>query len=212
MNTGVLVSAAALVLALAACATAPETAPEPESAPVATAPHAVPAPPAVITPAPIVRAQPPIVAESKANELDALLAEFGRLRRLPPGELAREQDLARQAFIQSKSDAARVKWAMSAAVPGVAPADELRALELLDPLVKNSASALHGLAFLLSASIQEQRRLTTLVQGLQQNMQGLQQNNQALQQNVHGLQQKLDALRTLERSLTERGESAPRRR
>jgi hypothetical protein len=33
-----------------------------------------------------------------------------------------------------------------------------------------------------------------------------------LQQNLLSLQQKLDALRTLERSLTERGESAPRRR
>jgi phage shock protein A len=101
---------------------------------------------------------------------------------------------------------------MALAVPGSPPGEELRALELLDPVVKNQSAALHGIAFLMVAYIQEQRRLFAQVQGLQQNNQGLQQNVQALQQNVQGLQQKLDALRTLERSLTERREPAPKRK
>ena len=101
---------------------------------------------------------------------------------------------------------------MIGTVQGAAPGEETRALDMLDPLVKNPAAPLHGLAFLLSTYIQEQRRLSALAQGLQQNVQGLQQNNQTLQQNVHALQQKLDALRTLERALSERGEPAPRRR
>lgn len=141
-----------------------------------------------------------------------LLADYERLRRLPPAEVAREQEAARQSFHQARSDAARIRLAMTVSLPGSPPAEELRALELLDPLVKNASAPLHGLAFLFSTFIQEQRRLASLVQGLQQNLQGLQQNNQALQQNVHGLQQKLDALRTLERSLSERGEPAQRRR
>lgn len=213
MNAREFGAGAILILALCACATAPETVPEAESETpaVVTAPE-VPKQPTVSAPAPAARTPPPRIAESKSSELEMLLAEFERLRRLPPAELAREQELARTSYMQSKSDAARVKWAMSSSGPGAAPADELRALELLDPLVKNPASPLHGLAFVLSAAIQEQRRLASLVQGLQQNLQGLHQNNQALQQSVHGLQQKLDALRTLERSLTERGESAPRRR
>jgi hypothetical protein len=96
---------------------------------------------------------------------------------------------------------------MALAIPGVL-GTEAAALELLEPLVKNPTLSLHGLAFLLAAYIQEQRRLASQLQGLQQNVQGL-------QQNVQALQQKLDALRTLERSLTEREPPAgapPRRR
>ena len=164
-------------------------------------------------PEPIVeRAPPPQIVEPKPPspqvvrmiELDGLLTDFERLRRLSPAELAREQDSARQAFNQTRSDAARIRYAMALAVPGATGA-ETGALELLDPLVKNPAVPLHGLAFLLSAYIQEQRRLASQLQGMQQNVQGL-------QQNVQALQQKLDALRSLERSLTEREAATPKRR
>jgi FtsZ-binding cell division protein ZapB len=206
-------AAAAAALALAACASPPEAQPEAQAPVVAVAPPTVEKKPAIVTPAPVAKPERVVVpAEPKANELDSLLAEFERLRRLPAAELPREQELARQAFNQSRSDAARVKLAMASSLPGSPPGEEARALELLEPLAKNPTSTLHGLAFMLSAFIQEQRRLAGLAQGLQQNTQMLEKNNQALQQNVHGLQQKLDALRTLERSLSERGESVPRRR
>jgi chromosome segregation ATPase len=135
-------------------------------------------------------------------ELDGIFSDFERLRRLSPAELAREQDSARQAFNQMRTDAARVRYAMTLAAPGVNGA-EGAALEVLDPLVKNPAVSLHGIAVLLTAYIQEQRRLNSQVQGLQQQTQGL-------QQNVQALQQKLDALRTLERSLTEREAATPK--
>jgi hypothetical protein len=138
------------------------------------------------------------------NEVEILLTEFERLRRLSAAEIAREQEAARQAFNQTRSDNARVRLAMTMTVPGIAGNDEVRALDLLDPLVKNPTATLHGLAFLMAAYIQEQRRLASQVHGLQQSAQGL-------QQNVQALQQKLDALRTLERSLSER-EAAGRRR
>ena len=166
--------------------------------------------PPVTLPMPVVKPEP--VPEPDTKVLQTLLAEFGRLRRLTGPDLAREQEAARQAFAQSRSDAARVQLAMTLTVPGGAANDEARALELLEPIVKNTTAPLHGLAFLLTAQIQEQRRLTAQVQGLQQNNQGLQQNVQALQQNVQGLQQKLDALRTLERSMSERTEPVPRKR
>jgi DNA repair exonuclease SbcCD ATPase subunit len=150
-----------------------------------------------------------VVLPPEPASAETLLGEFERLRRLSAADLAREQDAARQAFAQTRSDAARVQLAMALTAPG-APSSE--AVELLEPLVKNPAAPLHSLAFLLSVQIQEQRRLIAQLQGLQQNNQGLQQNVQALQQNVQGLQQKLDALRTLERSLSERGEPAPRKR
>ena len=134
----------------------------------------------------------------RPTEAEALIAEFQRLRRLPGNDLAREQDAARQAFSQSRSDAARVRLAMTLTLPGSPANEESRALELLDPLVRNPGSALYGLALLMASYIQEQRRLGGQVQ--------------ALQQNMHGLQQKLDALKSLERSLSERGDGAPQRK
>ena len=205
----------AALLSLAACATmvAEEEAAEPE-AETGTAPAVAPrpAPPAKVAIAPPVTPPPPKVVVTpppapqitRTMEVDNLLTEFERLRRLPAAEVAREQEAARQAFNQTRSDPARVRLAMTMTVPGAAGNDETRALDLLDPLVKNPTAPLHGLAFLMAAYIQEQRRLAVQVQGLQQNAQGL-------QQNVHALEKKLDALRTLERSLSER-EAGGRRR
>jgi hypothetical protein len=146
---------------------------------------------------------PPLV---RTSEVESLISDFQRLRRLPAAELAREQEAARQVFNQLRTDASRVRLAMATAVPGGPAGDDARALELLEPLVKNPAAPLHGLAFMIATYIQDHRRLASQLQSSQQNVQGL-------QQNIQALQQKLDALMTLERSLTERGETgAPRRR
>jgi hypothetical protein len=156
-----------------------------------------------VPPLPVPEVVPPVKVSS---EVEGLIGDFQRIRRLPAAELAREQETARQAFSQSRSDAARVRLAMAIAIPGGPAGEDARALELLDPLVKNPAAPLHGLAFMIASYIQDQRRLATQLQSTQQNVHGL-------QQNVQALQQKLDALMTLERSLTERGEpGAPRRR
>jgi hypothetical protein len=205
---------AACVLALSACATIGEESEAPDAGAEAATPATAPAgaaPPAkvavappVVEPEPPEEPSPPRLPFPRVNEVELLLTEFERLRRLPAAEIAREQEAARQVFNQTRSDNARVRLAMTMTVPGIAGNDEVRALDLLDPLVKNPTAPLHGLAFLMAAYIQEQRRLATQVHGLQQNAQGL-------QQNVQALQQKLDALRTLERSLSER-EAAGRRR
>jgi prefoldin subunit 5 len=50
----------------------------------------------------------------------------------------------------------------------------------------------------MASYVQEQRRLAGQMQ--------------ALQQNMHGMQQKLDALKSLERNLSERGEAGTARR
>jgi hypothetical protein len=155
---------------------------------------------------PVVSPPPPVTPDApRASEVEILIGEFARLRKLGPLELAREQEAARQAFNQSRTDTARVRFAMAVALPGAAGSDEARALEVLDPLVKTPGAALHSLAFLLSSYVQEQRRLAAQVAGLQQNLQGL-------HQNVQGLQQKLDAIKSLERSLSGRGESSTVRR
>lgn len=198
---------AALVFAAGGCASVEETAVPPE--PAMPPPQVV-----VVQPTPPVEAKPPPTPEpvtppvtpqpSRASQVETLIAEFARLRRVQGVELVREQEDARREFNQTRSDSARIRLAMALAIPGGGTNDEVRALELLDPLVKTPGASLHALAFLMSSHIQDQRRLMAQVNGLQQNVQGL-------QQNVQGLQQKLDAIKSLERSLSGRGEAARRR-
>lgn len=200
---------AALSFLSAGCATLEQSGPGPEAAPAKPPPVAVVRPSPAVKPAPPppVVAAPPVVMPDvpRSSEIETLIADFARVRRLGPVELAREQETGRQIFNQSRNDSARLRFAMALAVPGAPGSDDARALDLLEPLVRTPAAPLHGLAFLLSSYIQEQRRLAAQVAGLQQNLQGL-------QQNVHGLQQKLDAIKTLERSLSGRGESGTVRR
>jgi FtsZ-binding cell division protein ZapB len=213
MNTRL--TAAAALLTLAACANTPDAEQPAEKPVVAVAPATKkPQPPAVVKPPASSQAEKtaPALGETRSSEVDVLLSDFERMRRMAAADLQREHEAVRLAFSQTRSDASRVRLAMLATIPGAGAGDEARAIELLEPLVKTPAATLHGLAFLLSALIQEQRRLAASAQGMQQNVQGLQQSNQTLQQNVHALQQKLDALRTLERALSERGEPVPRRR
>ncbi|MBM3357538.1 MAG: hypothetical protein FJY54_07405 [Betaproteobacteria bacterium] len=147
-----------------------------------------------VEPAPAVQLAPtvaPVEPPRPAAELENLLTYFLQLKRLVGPELGREHDAARLAYSRARSDYNRVRFAMVLALPNTAFNDEGRALEVLEPVAKNQASSLHGLAQLLSAHLQEQRRLAA---------------------NVQGLQQKLDALRTLERTLIERESGAATRK
>ena len=123
---------------------------------------------------------------SPVSDLDSLLLYFQHLKKLSGAELGKEHDSVSQAYARTRSEFDRVRLAMVLSLPNSPFRDEPRALELLDPMAKNRQAALHGLAFLLSAQIQEQKRLDGSVQSLQG---------------------KLDALKSLERSLTEREQS-----
>jgi len=115
-----------------------------------------------------------------ASDSESLLMYFEYVRKLSAAELAKEHDTARQLYARTPSDFNRVRYAMVLSVPGSAFSDDARALEALDPLLKHLEAALHNLAFAVSAQIQEQRRGQVL-------------------------QQKLEALKSLEKSLIERG-------
>ena len=122
-----------------------------------------------------------------SSDNESLLMYFGYVRKLPSAELVREHDTLRQTYAKSQSDFARVRYAMLLSVPGTPFNDDARALEALEPLLKNPDAALHGLAFIVSAQIQEQRR-------------------------GQGLQHKLDALKSLEKNLIERDQGGAVRR
>lgn len=125
------------------------------------------------------------------TELDRLLNYFQRIRKLAGAELGREHDSARLAYTRTRSDFDRLRLAMVLSLPNTGFNNDMRALELLEPMVRNQNSNLHGLAFLMSAFVQEQRRLGGSVQGMRQ---------------------KLDALKSLERSLIEREQAGQRPR
>ncbi len=114
-----------------------------------------------------------------ASDSESLLMYFEFVRKLPSAELAKEHDTVRQLYAASRSDFNRVRYAMLLSVPGTAFNDDARSLEALEPLLRNPDAALHNLAFVVNAQIQEQRR-------------------------GQGLQQKLEALKSLEKSLLER--------
>lgn len=196
---------AGIAFLLASCVAPP---PEPEASPApppeAAMPGEPPAPgeaternPGVEREIVVLRAEPP-VNRVRSDEVDRLLSYFEQIRKLPASELSRENDTARAAFNRTRSDFDRVRLAMVLSVPNTAIADDQRASDLLDPVVKNQNSSLHGLALLMNTHLQERRRLES---GMQH-----------LQQNVQGLQQKLDALMSLERTLIDREQATPPRK
>ncbi|MGH8660201.1 MAG: hypothetical protein ACREUB_00380 [Burkholderiales bacterium] len=133
-----------------------------------------------LEPAPWVQAGSP----QPVSDIESLVLYFQHIRKLPASEAGREHEAARQAYARSRTDFNRVRLAMILSLPGTGFTDETRALGLLDTVASHEGGRLQGLAMLLGASLQEQQRLATSAQGLQQ---------------------KLDALRSLERSMIERG-------
>ena len=113
------------------------------------------------------------------SDSESLLMYFEYVRKLPAAALANEHDTVRQLYAHAHSDFNRVRYAMLLSIPGAAFNDDARAIEALEPLLRNPDAALHHLGFMVSAQIQEQRR-------------------------GQGLQQKLEALKSLEKNLIER--------
>ena len=189
---------AVIMLAVAGCVTPP---PEPEQTPPPK-----PGEPSASAESPEreARVEPEsapsreAAARLRSEDLERLLSYFEHVRKLPAVELVRESESARGAFTRSRADFDRMRLAILLSIPNTALNDDQRAADLLDPLVKNQSASLHGLALIMSAHLQERRRLETGMQGLQQN--------------VQGLQQKLDALMSLERSLIDREQSTPARK
>ncbi|HTD91471.1 MAG TPA: hypothetical protein VK663_12465 [Burkholderiales bacterium] len=156
------------------------------------APVAPPAPPAQL--APIAPVEPPAIVKDvrvPGEEVERLLFYFERLKRLPGGDLAKENEAARLAYGRAASDFNRLSYAIVLSLPGTSFNEDARALELLDPMVKRGEGSLRALAALLAIFIQERRRLGG---------------------DIAAVQQKLDALKSLERKLIERDQTNPGRK
>ena len=137
--------------------------------------------------------EPATVEEIRGDGKDAgkALAYYSRVRRMAAPDLAREQDATRRALGRTRTDNNRMRHALTLVAAGPATGDDVRALELLEPVARNDGSALQGLALLMTALLHEQRRIDGQAQGLQQ---------------------KLDALLSLERNMTIRDSTGARKR
>ena len=122
-------------------------------------------------------------ARPAVTDVENLVQYFSEIRKLAPADLTKEYETARQAYNQGRSEYSRVRFAMLLSLPNAPFADDSRALDVLEPIVRKGNGRYYPLAHMLSAGIQEQKRLNA---------------------NVQGLQQKLDALKSLERSIIER--------
>jgi hypothetical protein len=128
-------------------------------------------------PAPAVEMRRPV------SDVESLLLYYQHIGRLKEIQLERELEIARTAHASVSSDFNRVRLAMVLGLPNTPLSDNARALELLEPVVKNQSGEFSALASLLTAQLQERKRLDA---------------------NTQDLQKKLDALKSLERSMMER--------
>jgi len=175
-----LVATLCTTVLLAACVTPPPPAPLPPAPPPAE-----PAPP----PPP-----PPPAATTADLATRQVLAAHERLRTLPAAELAREQARLGDG---SASPQAAVELALLL-VQNQAPADTVRALTLLDGVLKSpTADAWHPVARLLHARLQAQRRLEDALERQHQQARDT-------QRRIEQLNEKLEALKAIERSLATR--------
>lgn len=140
-----------------------------------------------------------------ATEVESLIMYFEYAKKLSGTELNKEHEQVKQAFATGKSDFARLQYVLLLAMLNASFRDEGRALGLLEPLLKENAAAGPGLrtfAYFLNAEITEHRRIE---EGANQKLREEQKRSEALQQ-------KLDAIKSIEKTLIEREQSAPPRR
>lgn len=182
------------------CAAAPEPAPA-ATAPPALTPVPVPASPAA--PAPTVREmKAPVEVTVKGPEPGTLenaarnfFAYFDRVRQMSSSELGREFTR----LDPPTSPAAVLELALALGQTRN-PSDTVRALGLLDPLVRNTDpqyAPWQPLARLLSARYVEQRRLEDQLERQSQQLRDAQRRQEQLAQ-------QLEALKAIERSLNNR--------
>ena len=137
------------------------------------------------------------------NDGEALIQYAAYLRRLGPADLNREHDTVKQLVAKNKSDMSRTQLAMVYALPGLPTHDDAKALAILDSLGKEAtAPTIRNFALLLLSLVADNRRLDENVQTLNGKLRDEQKQSAELQQ-------KLEALKSIEKSLSDRDRGRP---
>lgn len=146
-------------------------------------------------------------ASRTTNEAETLVQYAVYLRRLSVPELNREHDVMRQQVAKSRTDLNRAQLVLFYALPGLPLRDDARALAILESLGKEATSlVVRNFALLLLSLVADNKRLDDSVQNLSSKLK--EEQRQSVQ-----LQQKLEALKSIEKSLSERdrGKTPPRK-
>jgi hypothetical protein len=132
------------------------------------------------------------------GDAEILLQYAVYLRRLSSGEIIREQEVLRQNMVKSKTELNRAQLAMIYALPGLPLHDDGKALAILEPLSKEAVSpAVRNFSLLLQSFVVDNKRLDEGAQVLNSKLKDEQKQSAELQQ-------KLEALKSIEKSLSER--------
>jgi hypothetical protein len=141
---------------------------------------------------------PPLLSEDSSGfrEVVALIAYAQKVAGLQGEEQKKELNAANQSFSRDRSPSSRVRLALLLSLPGTPFTDEVRAMNLLEPLLAGGGDAAKGLplrqfAGLIHAQVGERVR---------EQRKSAQLREQSVQ-----LKEQLDALRAIERSIIERG-------
>ncbi len=191
---GIAMAAVLLPLALAGCKVAPpRSVPPPEPVPAAAPPPPVPP------------CEPRIVEVTSGP--DDALRFYSGLRRRPAAELRGDLEQARKEFVATGSESARIKLAMLYLHPGAPFRSDATAMTMLEPYVRgdvNPASPFRGIAQLLLAGVEEQKRSEAAAQSQAARLRDE-------QRRADELQRKLDALMNVERAMILRDQNSRKR-
>ncbi len=199
----------AVILLLAGC-TLPELkpdAPPTVAAPpaqVALAPAPTPAPETTVVVVPIPPPAPPPAVGEDVVAVSLVMADVAKALSGGGDSLRRENASAVAAWGRARTEANRLRVALMAIVTSAGPADDQRALSLLEPFLARGAepSMFKTVAELVAVPLIEKSRL---VREEQKKAEAARVAAEASKKELDVVQQKLEALRQLERSLGKRG-------
>ena len=149
----------------------------------------------------------PVAVAVDTHEVEDWLRFADSARRYSASEFTRELEQVRQAFLQEKSDWRRLQYSYMLLLPNHKQRDVLRALTLLEPLLRDGRSGeaeWRSLAGLLHAQAQELQRLDESLEQAQQKTREEQRRADAAEQRATQAMIKLDTLRSLEQNLYRR--------
>ncbi len=207
LNKKIGLGISAVALLLSGCAellvkpesTAPVTPPTPQ---IALASTPIPIAEIVVAPTPT-----PAPAPSVADDVivsSQIVAEVVRALSGGGDSLRRENASAVAAWGRARTEANRLRVALMAIITSAGPADDQRALSLLEPFLARGAepSMFKSVAELVAVPLLEKARL---VREEQKKTEAARAQAEASKKELDVVQQKLEALRQLERSLSKRG-------
>jgi hypothetical protein len=138
------------------------------------------------------------VVPATTGDAEALVQYTAYMRRLNAADQGREQEAMKQLVAKNKTEINRAELALTYALPGLATRDDARALGLLEPLAKEATSpAVRNFALMLLGFVAENRRVDESLQIVNGKLKDEQKQSAELQQ-------KLEALKSIEKSLSDR--------